>query len=33
MDPLSKRVVLPWVAADIIWAALFAYVQKRERKA
>ena len=33
MDPLSKRVVFSWIATDIVWAALFVYVQKREREA
>jgi hypothetical protein len=33
MDPLSKRIVLSWIATDIIWASLFIYVQKREKKA
>jgi hypothetical protein len=33
MDPLSKRIVLSWIATDIIWASLFIYVQKREQKA
>jgi hypothetical protein len=28
MDPLSKRIVFSWIATDIIWAALFIYVQK-----
>jgi hypothetical protein len=31
MDPLSKRIVLSWIATDIIWAALFIYQQKREQ--
>jgi hypothetical protein len=30
MDPVSKRIVLSWIATDIIWAALFIYVQKGE---
>jgi hypothetical protein len=29
MDPVSKRIVLSWIATDIIWAALFIYIQKR----
>jgi hypothetical protein len=29
MDPLSKRIVLSWIATDFIWAALFIYAQKR----
>ena len=29
MDPLSKRIVVAWIATDIIWASLFIYVQKR----
>jgi hypothetical protein len=31
MTPLSKRIVLSWIATDIIWATLFIYVQKREQ--
>jgi hypothetical protein len=31
MDALSKRIVVSWVATDIIWAALFIYVQKRNQ--
>jgi hypothetical protein len=30
VDPLSKRIVLSWIATDIIWAALFIWVQKRQ---
>jgi hypothetical protein len=28
VDPLSKRIVMSWVATDIVWASLFVYVQK-----
>jgi hypothetical protein len=31
VDPLSKRIVFSWIATDIIWAALFIYVQKRQQ--
>jgi hypothetical protein len=31
MDPLSKRIVLSWIATDIIWASLFVYVLKRAK--
>ena len=31
MDPLSRRIVMSWVATDIIWASLFIYVQKRQK--
>ena len=31
MDPLSKRIVLSWIATDVIWASLFTYVQKRRQ--
>jgi hypothetical protein len=31
VDPLSKRIVFSWIATDIIWAALFIYVQKKQR--
>jgi hypothetical protein len=29
VEPLSKRIVLSWIATDVIWAALFIYVQRR----
>jgi hypothetical protein len=29
---LSKRIVVSWIASDIIWASLFIWVQKREQK-
>jgi hypothetical protein len=31
VSPLSKRIVFSWIATDVIWAALFIYVQKREQ--
>jgi hypothetical protein len=31
MDPLSRRIVMSWIATDIIWASLFIYVQKRQK--
>jgi hypothetical protein len=31
MDPLSKRIVVAWIATDIIWASLLIWVQKRNR--
>jgi hypothetical protein len=31
VDPLSKRIVVSWVAMDLIWASLFVYVQKRAK--
>jgi hypothetical protein len=31
MDPLSRRIVLSWIATDIVWASLFIYVQKRQK--
>jgi hypothetical protein len=31
MDPLSRRIVLSWIATDIVWASLFVYVQKRQK--
>jgi hypothetical protein len=33
MTPLSKRIVMSWIATDVIWAALFIYAQKREQAA
>ena len=32
MDPLTRRIVLSWIATDIIWGALFFYALKRERR-
>jgi hypothetical protein len=31
VDPLSKRIVVSWIATDLIWASLFVYVQKRAK--
>jgi len=31
VDPLSRRIVISWIAADVIWASLFIYVQKRHK--
>jgi len=31
MDPLSRRIVLSWIATDIVRASLFIYVQKRQK--
>jgi hypothetical protein len=31
MDPLSKRIVLSWIATGLSWASLFIYVQKRRQ--
>jgi hypothetical protein len=31
VDPLSKRIVLSWIATDVIWASLFIYMQKRQK--
>ena len=31
MDPLSKRIVVSWIATDIVWASRFVYVQKRAK--
>jgi hypothetical protein len=31
VSPLAKRIVLSWVATDVIWASLFIYVLKREQ--
>jgi hypothetical protein len=31
MSPLARRIVFSWIATDIIWAALFIWVLKRER--
>ena len=32
MQPISKRIVLSWIATDIIWASLFIYVEKRAKR-
>jgi hypothetical protein len=31
MDPLSRRIVTPWIATNIIGASLFIYVQKLQK--
>jgi hypothetical protein len=31
LSPLVKRIVFAWVATDLIWGALFAWVLKREK--
>jgi hypothetical protein len=31
VDPLSRRIVMSWIATDIVWASLFIYVQKRQK--
>jgi hypothetical protein len=28
MHPLSKRIVMSWIATDVIWASLFIYAEK-----
>lgn len=30
MDPISKRVVLSWIATDMIWCSLLVWVLKRQ---
>jgi hypothetical protein len=30
VTPLSKRIVVSWIASDIIWASLFVWAQRRE---
>jgi hypothetical protein len=32
MHPISKRIVVAWIATDIIWASLFIYVEKRNKR-
>jgi hypothetical protein len=29
VDALSKRIVFSWIATDIIWGALFIWVQRQ----
>jgi hypothetical protein len=31
MDPVSRRIVMSWIATDIVWASLFMYVERRHR--
>jgi hypothetical protein len=31
VDRLSKRIVVSWIATDLIWASLSVYVQKRAK--
>jgi hypothetical protein len=30
--PPFKRIVISWIATDVIWASLFIWVQRREQK-
>ena len=32
VSPVAKRIVFSWIASDVIWAALFIYVLKREER-
>jgi len=32
MHPVSKRIVFSWIATDIIWASLFIYVGKLNKR-
>jgi hypothetical protein len=32
LSPLAKRIVVAWIATDVIWGALFVYVLKREQE-
>jgi hypothetical protein len=32
MSSLSKRIVLSWIATDVIWASLFIYAEKQQKK-
>ena len=32
VSPIAKRIVFSWIATDVIWAALFIYVLKREER-
>ena len=32
MSPLAKRIVVSWIATDVIWCALLIYVLKREQR-
>jgi hypothetical protein len=31
MSPVAKRIVMSWIATDVIWCALLIYVLKREQ--
>ena len=31
MDPIAKRVVLSWIATDVIWCSLLVWVLKRQQ--
>jgi hypothetical protein len=31
MDPIAKRVVLCWIATDVIWCSLLVWVLKRQK--
>jgi hypothetical protein len=30
MDPISKRIVMSWIATDVIWCSLLVWVLKRQ---
>jgi hypothetical protein len=32
MHPVSKRILFSWIATDIIWASLFIYIEKRNKR-
>jgi hypothetical protein len=31
MEPISKRIVLSWIATDVIWCALLVWMLKRQQ--
>jgi len=31
MDPISKRIVFSWIAADVIWCSLLVWALKRQQ--
>ena len=31
MDPISKRIVMSWIATDVIWCSLLVWVLRQEQ--
>jgi hypothetical protein len=31
MSPISKRIVMSWIATDIVWCSLFIFAEKQQK--
>jgi len=31
MSPISKRIVISWIATDILWCSLFIFAEKLQK--